>query len=110
MADDDRQQAEVDAEGHERRPQRDAGHDAGQGDRQDQDRNEMRLLAEEREPLHRERRQRAEDERDRGRDGRHDERVDERLARSAGLLAASPNQWSVNPVGGQAWIRLGLNA
>ena len=47
VADDDREQPEVDAEGDERRPQRDAGHDARQGDRQDQEERDG-LLPEER--------------------------------------------------------------
>ena len=34
----------------------------------------------------------------------HDRPDDGRVA------SASPNQWSVNPVGGQAWRRLGLKA
>ena len=47
VADDDRQQPELDAERHERRPQRDAGHDARQRDRQDEEERD-RLLSEER--------------------------------------------------------------
>ena len=31
-------------------------------------------------------------------------------ARTLGLPTASPNQWSVKPVGGHAWMRLGLKA
>jgi hypothetical protein len=30
--------------------------------------------------------------------------------RIAGLLSASPHQWSVNPLGGHDWIRLELKA
>ena len=93
---------------HERRSQRDAGHDARQRDREDQQERD-RLPAEERVALDGERGERPEDQRDRGRDGRGEQRVDD-ASTTLGLPRASSNQCSVNPVGGQAWIRLGLNA
>ena len=67
VADDDRQQPEVDAERDERRPQGDAGDDARQGDRQDEQERD-RLPAEERVALDGERGERPEDQRDRGRE------------------------------------------
>ncbi|MDT4861150.1 hypothetical protein FQZ97_957420 [compost metagenome] len=68
VADDDGQDARLDAEGLERREQRDAGDDAGQGDGQDQHQRDA-LLAEEVAAVQRDRGQRAEQHGDQGGDG-----------------------------------------
>ena len=82
--------------GDEERVQRHAGDDAGQRDRQDQEERDG-IAPEEREARDAERRHRAEDDRDPGRDQRDRAPTARRASRTSCECHATENQCAVNP-------------